>query len=477
MKCSYVERGCEWKGTVGTLNEHVTSCIYRRKESTFTRKGSESDTECYVFLDHSNLWVAGQKATAKKLVDADSDSRFRVDLGRFLQLLTKDRAISKACLYGSIPPLIDTVWKAAREKKFIVYIFKRSVGGRVKEIHGAMARDMMKTLHTKNKANATFIVVTGDRNLKPVIDDILESSVHVELWSWEDAMAREFRQLANTHNLFTANCLDSVVKHFSFTAYMSQRDKNDVDPAHAIVYKGVPADDHFKFMLADHMHRLLRLFYITSLESQSEGKKDYIIEFPKTTPEVILEEIRRFSRFEYQPCSYPEYTMGFKQFYQPVPITNRFTFEPLIDSDYESLPDSEMMSVMEGMEKMASPFQSIEYETEATGDFDGWDTEVRRKPGKMTHAKKKKENPCSFGDHCPETIECPFLHTEEEMKLFARFPKIKFQYYKSRICNKKEEHITEGQRKNCPFAHISDDSWCLDCRMYGHLTNNCQVNK
>ena len=52
-------------------------------------------TECYVFIDDSNLWIEGQKTRAKELVDAENDPRFRVDLGKFLSLVAKDYHISK----------------------------------------------------------------------------------------------------------------------------------------------------------------------------------------------------------------------------------------------------------------------------------------------------------------------------------------------------------------------------------------------
>lgn len=96
----------------------------------------------------------------------------------------------------------------------------------------------------------------------------------------------------------------------------------------------------------------------------------------------------------------------------------------------------------------------------------------------MTYAKKKKETPCSWGDHCPKASECPYLHTEEEKRVFARFPHTStFQFFKTKECNKKYLHTTAEQRKSCRFAHDREDSWCLACQMYGHLTANCLVKK
>lgn len=463
-----MDKGCEWEGTVATLHEHVATCTF--KNTMPSRKGN---TNCYVFVDDSNLWVSGQKALGKKLLDAHIDSRYRVDLGRFLQLVTKGSNISKAFLYGSIPPLIDSVWKAA-SKNFIVNIFRRSVRGKVKEIHGAMARDIMKTLHTKVKENVTYIIATGDRNLKPVIEEVLDNGVHVDLWSWEHAMAQEFRHLANANRLFTANQLDNVEARFSFTAYMSKRRKTEIDPTHAIVYKDALADDDFQYTLADHMHRLLRLFYMTIVQSQDPGKRDYIIEFPNSDPEEILYHLRSYmatSHFEYQPCSYPEYRTRLKQIHQPARILTTNRFAPLVDSDYESLPDTDSMSHVTTIADMASPSELEIKATEFSYNVEDWNVEIRRKLGKTTKTK------CKWGQHCFNASKCSYLHTDEENQLFAKHPSVKFQYFKAKECDKKDEHVTAEQRKWCIFAHDSEDSWCLGCRMYGHLTNNCQVNK
>ena len=389
--------------------------------------------------------------------------------GRFLNLVQKGRHLYEAILYGSIPPPNDTVWKAVSEKNFTVKVYKKSGSGRVKEIHGSMARDIMTTLLTESREDVTYVIVTGDRNLNPIIVDVLNKGVPVELWSWEAALAREFRQIANTHGLLTVTCLDSVTEKFGFTAFMSNRLKRDTDPAHAIVYRDLPAEESIKFMLANHMHRLLRLFYITCVQSQAKGKKDYIVEFPRSDPDYILKQLQQLGGLQYHPCSYPEYTMGISQHHQPIATTNRFeVFDP--DSDYESLPDET---------PYVEQLQSAEYEEDISDTFDilQWKTEVRRKPGRLSYVKRIRGTRCEKGDHCPEASACPYQHTEEELRLFAGLPNIKFQYYRTKKCPKIDQHSIPEKRKWCCFAHEAKDSWCLKCLMYGHLTDDCKVKK
>lgn len=204
-------------------------------------------------------------------------------------------------------------------------------------------------------------------------------------------------------------------------------------------------------MLADHIHRLLRLFYINSFESQAEGKRDYIIEFPNTSPEIVFKQLCKLGGFDYQPCSYP------KHWSQPILSSRRF--QALVEIDDESLPD--VMEMMPDMEEAASLGESTEHATE----FDDWTTELRRNVGRMTYVKRRREMPCKWGDHCNSASECPYLHSKEERRLFARFPHRRFKFFKTRECKGMDFHTTAEQRKQCGFAHDSEDSWCLDCKM------------
>lgn len=436
-----------------------------------TTTDSSTQSECYVFVDHSNLWIAGQKASAKKLKDTDVDSRFRVDLGKFLKLLARDRHISKAFLYGSVPPPNDSVWKAAKQRNFDVKTFQRSGSGREKELDVAMATDIIDTLlSTTHTKDTVFITVTGDRDLKPPIELTIKNNVHVELWSWDHSMAREFRQLANTSDLFTVKKLDDVRDSFGYTAVLSTHQNRDIDPAHAIVYRDVPKGKRFVYGLADHVARLMRVFYITINDFKEEEKQDLVFVFPYTKPDVVIQQLRKMEGIEYHLCSYPEYKCSLHQESKPIQTSNKY--EALdTEIDEESLPDLIESSMSLDIEDIKSSRQPTENGAEPTDD---WTTVVRRKVGRMTFTRRRKETACKWGDHCAKASECPYKHSEYENHLFSRYPRIQFRKFKSEECSKKEKHDSDESRKWCPFAHDDTDSWCLKCRMYGHLERDCQ---
>ncbi len=255
-----------------------------------------------------------------------------MDLGKFLHVLAKDCHIAKA--FGSVPPPNDTIWKAARKKNFDVKTFQRSGSGREKELDVAMAHDITKTLLCLDTTDhIRFIAVTGDRDLKPPLEYVLETKVPIDLWSWEDSMACEYSRLANTNDLFTVHKLDTVQAQFGYTAIMSTRKKRDIDPAHAIAYVDVPRGKRFVYSLAGYIAQLMRLFYITSNDFVKEGKQDLIIEFPNTTPEVVLKQLSRHGKSAYQPMSYPQYMSQLQKESKPVLSSTIYKAIGEIDDD------------------------------------------------------------------------------------------------------------------------------------------------
>ncbi len=445
---------------------------------------------CYLFVNDSNLWIEGQKVSAKKLEDTKIDQRFRVDLGRFVALLTKGRTILGAYLYGSKPPPNDTVWKAAKEMNFQVDLFQRSGTGQEKALNTAMATEIMDTISTLKQDmfamdDIVFIAVTGDRDLKPPIERALKNRIRVELWSWEESMSREFRQLANTNALFTANVLNGQEKAFSYTSVKSSRYRKKINAENAIVYRDVPKSKRFLCEFADYLHQLMRIFYITPAVTHTQGKQDLIVEFPKTKPEVIFQKIKTLGNFPYQPCSYPEYTHSFEKISQPLQLelTNRFQARGEINEDSEINDDGELNE--DGKLNKETSAETHKIATASLSPDNGsndveeedtdWASVLYKNPTLLAKVRRRRDIQCRWGDHCARGSNCPYKHTQEEKFLFACYPNIRFNYRKTRLCNKREQHVTEQQMKSCIFAHTNEDSWCIKCGIYGHLTDDCKV--
>ena len=370
--------------------------------------------------------------------------------------MAKDYHISKAFLYGSYPPPNDTVWKAAREKNYEVKTFKRSGSGREKEVDTAMTADMMKYLYKRSTDKVVFIVVTGDKDFKPPIRHILEEELPVELWSWKDSMANDYEDLAKHNSLFTATKLDDVQDEFSYTAYMSTRKKTNINSDHAIVYLDVPKGKSYIEKIIGHINQLFRIFYYTSIDKGVA--QDVIVEFPQSELNDICQELDKL-KLEYQFSSHSEYT----QQAQRHPPTQTNCFKALGEELDDDLPLEAFTSLGIDITR-SNPL--AEREDEVRND-DTWASKAEM----TARMKKQKKTRCRWGEHCVQASNCLYSHTEEEKSLFSRFPNSEFKYYRIKRCNK--EHKTPEQKKNCTYAHDSEESWCLKCSMYGHLTDDC----
>ena len=431
----------------------------------------KSCKDYFVFIDDSNLWISCQKAHGAKLQDADNDPRFRVDLGRLLGVLTDNAEVSHAFLYGSYPPPNDTVWKAAREKNFNVKTYRRSSSGKEKEIDVAMATDIIEMKCEYADENSTFVIVTGDRDLKTPVEKVLIKNISVHLWSWKQSLSLEYRHLANLNPLFNVFMLDDVEKHFSYKSYRVNRKKREMDTTHAIVVKNV-SGGVFQEVI-NSITSLTRLFFT----SHSKGTQDLIVEFPNTKLEVVLELLRKCN-FGYEYCTYASYITTTDEASNQTTITNRF--EALMTIDDESLPEAVESSLDLDLEAMPGSCSTATEQDDSASLND--DADSLSSGGSWVDVVRVKRivkwcgsTSCRWGVHCAKASACKYLHTDYEKEVFRKFPRSMFKNWKAKKCNKQDQHLTSEQRKWCPFAHESGDSWCLKCKMEGHLTDDCAI--
>lgn len=82
-----------------------------------------------VYIDNSNIFISTRKHSAikKKMLNGIYDNNSRIDVGKLVNEGRRGRDIIHGKLYGSEPPVLDTVWRAIREKKIQVNVINWNI--------------------------------------------------------------------------------------------------------------------------------------------------------------------------------------------------------------------------------------------------------------------------------------------------------------------------------------------------------------
>lgn len=130
----------------------------------------------YVFVDNSNVWIEGKYASAVSKGWAGStyeahkagaeDVSWRLDFGKLLDFVTDGniKDVKHAVLFGSKPPLHDTLWKAMESAKFEVEALDRNFANKEKAIDTGIVQRIDKFLYREAQEGDVFILVMGDKD-------------------------------------------------------------------------------------------------------------------------------------------------------------------------------------------------------------------------------------------------------------------------------------------------------------------------
>ncbi|KAL2673569.1 hypothetical protein Neosp_012011 [[Neocosmospora] mangrovei] len=174
----------------------------RKTTYTATRKNIQ---EIRIYIDDSNLWIQGQKASAEKhRYRVQSDPTWRFDAGKLKDVLTQNCGLPAdenvktiVDLYGSTPPMVGSIWKAIESCEVEVHTFERSPwNSREKEVDAeiiAASVDDAADLYYNGKS-AIFIIVSGDKDLLRAVLRIAKRKFEVHVWSWANGMSGAYKQ-------------------------------------------------------------------------------------------------------------------------------------------------------------------------------------------------------------------------------------------------------------------------------------------
>jgi len=162
----------------------------------------------YVYVDNSNLFIEGQRLSAVRKGYASDiyDAQYRnvfdygwnVDYGKLHTFLSgQGGTLTSVKLWGSIPPS-DPFWKMVESKGFEVTTFMRGVSGQEKKVDVAIAHQLTKDVYSGiiTKEDSRIILVAGDKDFVPVIEDLVAGGHNVHIAFWNHA-ARELKESAS----------------------------------------------------------------------------------------------------------------------------------------------------------------------------------------------------------------------------------------------------------------------------------------
>lgn len=164
----------------------------------------------YTYIDNSNVFIEAQRVSAiNEGMAADLEDAiyrrifnysYKLDYGKLYEYFCGENKSEIGCakLWGSPPPS-DSFWKMVEHKGFEVVTYDRNVAGKEKKVDVAIAHAITKDAYTeiaKDKENSEIVLVAGDKDYVPVIDDLKSGGFTIVVVFWEHA-AKELKEAAS----------------------------------------------------------------------------------------------------------------------------------------------------------------------------------------------------------------------------------------------------------------------------------------
>lgn len=455
---------------------------------------SEPTKTCIFFMDNSNIWIRAQKLAASgngnmpRLIGGDTDPRLRIRIGKLVDMLRNDRFQGPSFIYGSGLRPDSSVLEEYSKFNFQSKIYDRYHGAE-KEVDTSMAADLgyeaaKLTFEAKpwnvrqQKANTTFVITTGDRDMLPPIKKVLDCGIRVELWAWKSGTSSDYLKLQSQNPLLSVRYLDCLFEEISFMNFHSTRDVDEFDPGKTIILccSDRMRREDLESSICKQLVEFRYLFYITI----SKTGEDIIVEFPGIESiEGMIVKVRDLYKDILTVLSWPEYTSHLKE-KPPAMLEDSNRYAPLVDGDGRRSTGNEAKEGHEPVESKAKSHSSashwgngeVQRLNDANKEDDGpWQIVNRSDPKAARRRNTRQSLPCAEGIRCPKRGDCGSLHSDQERKLFQKYPDRDFRWWKTQECQFKR---CNNSGRECGYAHGREEAWCTRCRCEGHFPTECR---
>ncbi|KAL8284898.1 hypothetical protein RB597_002123 [Gaeumannomyces tritici] len=440
----------------------------------------------FIYIDNSNLWIQGQRTYAEKYKqNADRDPRWRFDAGILKDVLLGESGLSadeqtfqpKMRLYGSTPPIVDSVWKAFEQHDIKVRTFARSSWTRrEKEVDTELIADSVEEASEAYYTGipAVFIIVSGDRDVRSAVVKIVGRGFPVHIWAWKNGIAKAFTREDPDINpdLFKAHLLDPHLEDMGLTRTTFRVDRSVINPHSIVVLDPMSKVDEVENFL----NQLRTPAYRYEIPDQrgGGGSNDLAI-IPAQASIMKADELRslymeckdKLERKGLRVLSYQEYSqkylLGGGGTESTLAVSNQF--KELGGDDEERNEDSGGDGHHQGADQDATATSSQQTPFDGDGDGDDGFEEVngrlRQQQSRLRKGDESLQIRCNWREFCERGLDCKFGHTKPERESFSVYGIKKAKKYK--LCTR--DGCLAGAR--CGYAHGPAELFCPTCGKTG----------
>lgn len=180
--------------------------------------------KCVIIIDNSNVWIEGQKFSAKKKgkVKTNSEDKdicdpsWRIDFGNLLTEVSEGKLIIKAVLVGSRPPQSDTIWEAAKQHGFEVYVHDRNSAGKEKAVDTEIVAQGTEIICMETEP-AIFKLLSGDRDFIPLINIANKRGWETEMWAFTNSFTYSGQMAQSVTRTKPLDMVFDKIGHNEFT--------------------------------------------------------------------------------------------------------------------------------------------------------------------------------------------------------------------------------------------------------------------
>ncbi|WP_165358996.1 NYN domain-containing protein [Spirosoma sordidisoli] len=159
---------------------------------------------CLIIVDNSNVWIEGQKysAKAKGVLKTNPNDRdicdpsWRIDFGELLKQVSEGQNIVGAILVGSRPPQSDSIWESADRSGFKVIVHDRNAAGKEKAVDTELAVQGTAAIYSQ-PTPGVLKLLSGDRDFIPLVNMAAQKGWETEMWAFTSSFT-QYGQMAQT---------------------------------------------------------------------------------------------------------------------------------------------------------------------------------------------------------------------------------------------------------------------------------------